>query len=248
MDAKGILTGLTLAIAGCTRDQPPPPAPPAPTSLSPAAASPPPAAPPVAGEESVEGTVIETMSSAGYTYAKLDDGHRQVWVAGPETTIAVGAKVAKVSGTAMPGFRSTTLNRTFDLIYFVNVLTVTGGAMPNPHGAAPTAPATPLGKIEPAAGGTTIAQLFATKDSLAGKSVVVRGKIVKVNNGILGKNWLHLQDGTGAGGTNDLIVTTDATVAKDDVVVVRGTVTTNKDFGAGYKYAVLVENATVTSK
>jgi hypothetical protein len=155
----------------------------------------------------------------------------------------------------MTGFRSNTLNRTFDEIYFISAFPIAGAAPPNPHanGVATTAPATPAPttmteKIEPAAGGQTISQVFANVSTLAGKPVVVRGKVVKVNNQILDHNWLHIQDGTGAAGTNDLTVTTAATVALGDVVVVRGTLATNKDFGAGYKYAVLIENAAVSPK
>jgi len=253
---------MALALAGCTKDRPegtqlpPPSAAPAPgvTAAAPAPSAPaptpaaPPAAPPAADEGSVSGTVVETMSSGGYTYAKLDHGGTQVWTAGPETPLAVGAEIAKVSGTLMTGFRSTTLNRTFDQIYFVTSFTVTGGAMQNPHGA-PAVAATPPGeKITPAAGGKTVAEVFAGKDGLAGKPVVVRGKVVKVNNGILGRNWVHVQDGTGGAGTSDLMVTTSASATKGDVVVVRGTVAINKDFGAGYSYAVLVEDATIAAK
>jgi hypothetical protein len=231
--------------------------------------------------------VVETMSSGGYTYAKLEDGGKQVWVAGPETALAVGTKIGKANGMLMTGFRSTTLNRTFDQIYFVSAFDVAGGAaanphgagvaapampnphgagvaapampnphgagvaapaMPNPHGAGPAASAAPGEKIAPVTGGKTVADVFAGKDALAGKPVVVRGKVVKVNNGILGRNWVHLQDGTGAAGTNDLMVTTSATVARGDIVTVHGNVATNKDFGAGYSYAVLVEDATIQDK
>jgi len=265
--------GVTSALAGCTKEPPKQAAQAAPTAAAPAPA--PPASPGVAapaGEppgDSVSGTVVETMSSGGYTYAKLDEGGKQVWAAGPETALAVGAKVGKVNGMLMSGFRSNTLNRTFDQIYFVSSFDVVGGAaanphgagvaggaMPNPHGAGASASAAPgdkpadkpADKIEPAAGGKTVADIFASKDKLAGKPVVVSGKVVKVNNGILGRNWVHLQDGTGAAGSNDLMVTTSATVAKGDVVVMRGTLATNKDFGAGYSYAVLVEDAAVQSR
>ena len=69
--------------------------------------------------DGVSGTVVETMDSGGYTYAKLDDGGKQVWVAGPQTSLAVGMKIGKTSGQLMPGFHSSTLNRTFDELYFV---------------------------------------------------------------------------------------------------------------------------------
>jgi hypothetical protein len=257
----------TLALAGCSKEEPKLKSgqleakPTETVPAAPGATAPEPAMPPGAtasrppsgaqgsggDEDGVGGTVVETMNSGGYTYAKVDDGKRQVWLAGPETMVVVGAKVAKVKGSAMPGFHSDTLNRTFDQIYFVNSLTVTGGAMPNPHGAAGSNSQV-TEKIAPPAGGTTVEAVFANKATLVGKTVVVRGKIIKVNNGILGRNWLHLQDGTGAPGSNDLIVTTEDTVNKDDVVVVRGKVSTNKDFGAGYKYAVLVEDASVAAK
>jgi hypothetical protein len=269
---KFLLLALTaLAPAGCTRDNPhvtagqPPapvaaaptpgpsaPAPMTPTPMAPAsgAIEPAPAAP--SDAEGLSGTVVETMDSGGYTYAKLDRGTKQVWVAGPETKLTVGTVVGTVTGTLMPGFRSTTLNRTFDEIYFINSFPVTGSAPANPHAAAGGGAGTPMTemiqKIEPAVGGQTIAQVFAGKTGLVGKPVAVRGKVVKLNNGILGHNWLHIQDGSGAAGTNDLTITTDAIVALGDVVVVRGTVAIDKDFGSGYKYDVLVENAAIAPK
>jgi hypothetical protein len=250
----GLGFGLALALTACTKDHPPPPAArstPQTTAPGPAMAAPAPrpTAPGEPGEASVAGTVVETMRSGGYTYAKLasEDG-RQVWAAGPETPLAVGTKIGKVNGMLMSGFRSSTLNRTFDQIYFVSSFPVAGGDAANPHTTAAAAPRTPIAKVEPAKNGKTIAEIFASRDALAGKPIAVRGKVVKVNNGIMGHNWLHLQDGTGGPGTDDLVVTTDATVAKDDVVLLRGTVVTNKDFGAGYSYTVLIENAAVTGR
>lgn len=258
-----ILLGLcatTLAVASCTKEPPKPAAtmtaPPA-TTAAPAvqdhaAAAPAPAPPhamPPSGEQALAGTVRETMSSGGYTYAKLDRDGTEIWVAGPETALAVGTKLDKLDGTLMPGFHSPTLNRTFDQIYFVGTFNAPGGggaAAP----AAGTVAAAPAAKVEKATGGKTIAEIFASKDALVGKPVIVRGKVVKVNNGILGRNWIHLQDGSGAAGTNDLTVTTAATAApaaKDAVVVVHGTIATNRDFGAGYSYSVLVEDATIAT-
>jgi hypothetical protein len=197
--------------------------------------------------DSLSGSVVETMSAGGYTYAKLDQGGKQVWVAGPETPLVVGAKLSNLSGTLMTGFQSPTLNRTFDQIYFVGTFTAPGAAAAAP-GVTANKAAVAVEKVEPAPGGKTVAEVIGGKAALAGKPVVVRGKIVKVNNGILGRNWIHLQDGTGGPGSNDLTVTTSGTGAKGDVVVVRGTVALNKDFGAGYSYAVLIEDATVASK
>jgi hypothetical protein len=100
-------------------------------------------------------------------------------------------------------------------------------------------------KIQKAKGGYTVEELYAKKDKLNGKKVSVRGKVVKFSPGIMGRNWIHLQDGTGKQGTNDMTVTTNQTAAVGDTALVTGTLVTNKDFGAGYKYAVIIEDATV---
>jgi len=80
---------------------------------------------------------------------------------------------------------------------------------------------------------------------LSGKQVEVRGKVVKVNNGIMKRNFLHIQDGTGKQGTNDLIVTSDQTAKVDDEVTITGTVALDTDFGFGYKYPLLVEKSNI---
>ncbi len=116
---------------------------------------------------------------------------------------------------------------------------------PHPIPSAPTE-TVDLSGIAKADGGKTIAEVFAEKDQLAGQSVVFRGKVVKVNPNIMGKNWLHVRDGSGGEGTNDLTVTTaDVLPEIGDTVLVTGTVALNKDFGMGYQYAILVEDAEV---
>jgi len=117
---------------------------------------------------------------------------------------------------------------------------------PHPMPSAPVQ-AVDLSGIEKAEGGKTIAEVFAEKDQLAGQMVVIRGKVVKTNPRIMGKNWLHVRDGSGAEGSNDLTVTTAGTSPTvGDTVVVTGPVVLNKDFGMGYTYDVLIEDAEVT--
>lgn len=228
-----------------------PAAPSAPGATPNLAARPPMPAPPAVAAATT-GAVLETMNSGGYTYAKLDLGSEQVWLAGPETKLAVGDKVEMAGGTLMTNFTSNTLNRTFDRIYFVNALPLAGAGgaagMAAAHGGAmpPAAPAAPTETIEPLAGGPTIAAVLAAPAPLAGKPIAIRGKVVKFNAQILGHNWLHLQDGTG-----DLTITTADTaapVAVGEIVVARGTLAVNKDFGAGYSYPVIVEDATLSAK
>jgi predicted small lipoprotein YifL len=100
--------------------------------------------------------------------------------------------------------------------------------------------------IAKAEGGKTIEEIFNEKAALAGTKVPVRGKVVKVNPGIMGKNWLHVRDGSGADGTNDLTVTTMAELPKiGDTVLVTGTVALDQDFGMGYQYAVILQDAEI---
>ena len=110
------------------------------------------------------------------------------------------------------------------------------------------APNLDLTGIKRAEGGKTIKEIYAAKAKLAGKSVSVRGKVVKYNAMILGKNWLHIQDGSGSVEKmdNDLTVTTLTPAMLGATVLVTGNISTNRDFGAGYKYGVIIEDAKVT--
>jgi hypothetical protein len=102
-------------------------------------------------------------------------------------------------------------------------------------------------RVEKASGADarTIAEVYGQRTALKEKGVTVRGKVVKFNEGIMGRNWVHLRDGTGTDKTNDLTVTTDAKVAVGDVVVVKGTVRVDRDVGTGNTYPVIVEDARV---
>lgn len=103
-----------------------------------------------------------------------------------------------------------------------------------------------LSGIAKAEGGKTVAELFAEREALAGKSVSVRGKVVKTNASIMDTNWLHLRDGSGAEGTNDLTVTTTTELPKvGDTVLVTGSVAIDQDYSMGYKYPVMLQNAEV---
>ncbi len=104
------------------------------------------------------------------------------------------------------------------------------------------------GAITKAKGGYTVEELYAKKAALNGKKVVVRGKAVKFNAGIMGRNWLHLQDGSGKPGADDLTVTTNDNVKVGDIITVTGVIATNKDFGGGYSYEVVLEQATISAK
>jgi len=97
---------------------------------------------------------------------------------------------------------------------------------------------------------TPLATVWKSRAALAGTTVTVRGKIVKYNGGILGVNWMHVQDGTGsaADGSNDLTVTSDTEARIGDEISATGTVGVNKDIGSGYKYAVILESARIVKR
>ena len=99
----------------------------------------------------------------------------------------------------------------------------------------------------PAANGYTIEQIFTDAKELAGKKVQVHGKVVKFNPMIMGKNWIHLQDGTGnpMQNSHDLVVTSSETAEVGSIITVEGVLAANKDFGAGYKYTAIVEDAAI---
>ncbi|HQW38876.1 MAG TPA: hypothetical protein PLO00_09165 [Usitatibacteraceae bacterium] len=120
-----------------------------------------------------------------------------------------------------------------------------GAGASTPHGAA--AATAPVKKVAKATGpdARTVAEVVAGKAALKGKPVLVHAQVVKVTQGVMGKNWVHLQDGSGkaADGTHNVIATTQDTVAVGDVVNAKGTVRTDVNIGAGYSYAVLIEDA-----
>ncbi|MFI5396154.1 MAG: DNA-binding protein [Candidatus Binatia bacterium] len=202
---------------------------------------------------SITGKVVETMNAGTYTYVQVDDGTKKIWAAAPQFQVAVGDVVVVPEGAPMRNFESKTLGRTFDLVYFVEGIQVAGShtakeQVAAAHGAGTTkapAVALDLSNIAKATGGQTVSELFANKTALAGKEVAVRGKVAKFTSSIMGKNWIHLKDGTGSAGTNDLTVTTNAEAAVGNTVLVHGKLSTDKDFGFGYKYDVLIEDAAV---
>ncbi len=229
-------------LMGCG-DPPPPATPgvhePVAAALPPAHPSPLPAKREAAAHSGIAG---EVLIGGGYTYVRIDSGGEELWVAGPQADIKVGQPVQAGRGSEMQHFESKTLERTFASIQFVPwVRAAAGGGR-----SANAAPA--VDPVEALAGGQTVAQLFAEKAAFANKPVAVRGRVIKVTEGVMGTTFLHLQDGTGSAAdkTNDLTVTTDDPVAAGQIVVVRGTLITNKDFGAGYRYDVLVDKAKVS--
>lgn len=206
------------------------------------------------GSVSTSGTVTETMDANQYTYVEVDIGDERIWVAGPRTQVAVGDTVFLPPGILTLDFFSNRLDRRFDRIYLVQSMRVEPSGKPSsasPAGdeGSQAEPQLAFGVsgIERIEGGHTVGEIFERRASLAGQAVAVRGKVIKTNSGFLGWNWIHLQDGTASPeGGKELVVTSHGIAEVGSTVVVRGTLTTEKDFGYGHKYDVLVEDASVT--
>ena len=216
----------------------------------------------------ITGTVRERIPVGPYVYVRLEtNGGDDVWTAVNEAPMKVGDAITVHNVMLMEQFQSQTLKRTFARIYFGALRPGAGqqadGALLD-HGpsaasdmaaSAMTSPGTPtaddakVGPVEKATGPNAfaIAELWAQKAQLANKAVSIRGVVVKFTPSVMGKNWIHLQDGSGnaARGTIDLTATTAQTAALGDTVVVTGTVRINQDLGAGYRYALLLDGATL---
>jgi DNA/RNA endonuclease YhcR with UshA esterase domain len=211
-----------------------------------------------AAAPSVQGEVLETLDADVYTYLKLKTKQGEVWAAVNKAPVKKGAQVTIENPMLMTNFESKTLKRKFDKILFGTLGgTAAAGTTPGKSAAESVShsnPArtedVPAGSIPKATGpdARTIAEIYAQSAQLNNKPVVVRGKVVKFASKIMGKNWLHLKDGTGKGadGTNDLVVTTMDPAKAGEVVTVKGTLRTDVDIGMGVKYRVLVEDAKLT--
>ena len=224
----------------------------------------------------IAGKVLEVQSAGGYTYLLIRNEQGEIWIALPESKVEAGQEVAVSPGMLMKSFESKALQKTFDLIIFSSGLmdaaamqqAVADAEAHAAHASGETKAPVSEAELEKLSGGSaravvpadeikvekaegenaqTVAECFAKAEELNNKTVRVRGKVMKFSAMIMGKNWIHLQDGTGDAEkkTHDLVVTTSGKAVKGAVVTVEGTLLKDKDFGAGYRYAAIIEEAKV---
>jgi hypothetical protein len=198
--------------------------------------------------------VQEVIQATGYTYLRVKENDSDFWIAVTKREMQVGETFSFADALEMKNFTSKDLQRTFETIYFVgnitgNELSPFGGKQLGeiPHRMKPAVDKKEI-SIEPVEGGISIGELFSNQDSYANKTVLIKGQITKVNRAILGKNWVHLQDGTSGSGSYDLTITTQDQVSVGDIVTFEGTIVLNKDFGSGYAYDVMMEEAKLQSQ
>lgn len=199
--------------------------------------------------EDISGTVLETMDAGGYTYLRLKTAAGDRWAAVNQTKVSKGSKATVVGAMDMPNFTSPTLKRTFEHIAFGSLGGAAKAGAPAAMSHGGSAPAKDFGPIKVAktAGpdARTVAEIYAQKKELKGRDVVVSGKVVKYNAGIMGRNWAHLRDGSGSdkGGDNDLTVVMKDASELGAVITVRGKVFLDKDLGGMYKFPVSLDEA-----
>jgi hypothetical protein len=216
--------------------------------------------------------VKEVLQASEYTYLHVTENNNEVWLAVPSMQAKAGDTYYYEGGIEMKKFESKELNRVFESIILLEKLNTEPkssaiAAADKPYastnqdkpaaasqdGATPatsetyTRKATPPEKKEvkvaPAKGGITIGKLFSDKESMAGKTVVIKGQVTKYTPAVMGKNWIHIQDGTDFNGKFDLTVTSENEVKVGDVVTLEGKISLNKDLGYGYFFDVIMEDA-----
>jgi hypothetical protein len=193
--------------------------------------------------------VLEVLQTPQYTYLQVLEGLEVRWVAIPQQEAKIGDSFFYDSALEMRNFQSKELDRTFELIYFVNRVSNApldaahqSGAMQPHSGRVPESSGSSV-VLQKADNEITVAQIFENRNGFSGKEVEIRGIVVKINEGIMGTNWIHLQDGTSHNGSFDLTITSDDLPSLNSEATFRGTITLNKDFGSGYFYDIIMESA-----
>lgn len=198
--------------------------------------------------------VTEVIQATNYTYLKVNENMAERWVAVTKQEISVGDVFYYDGALQMNNFKSKDLDRTFDEIYFVTQISKTpivsekmGSGMPAHSGKIETQKLSSI-TLEKSANEITLAGIFEKRDEFAAKEFEIRGIVVKVNKQVMGKNWIHIQDGTDFNSDFDLTITTQDLAEMGDEVTFKGKISVNKDFGSGYSYKVIMEDAVLTNK
>ena len=192
--------------------------------------------------------VAEFMHTSTYTYLLVNENNDEYWIAIPKREVKEGDTYYYKGGYEMKKFESRELGRTFESLRLVEEISEGPGQTPpammaQTPGGKKAAIKTGAITIKHEKGETPLSAIFENPESYADKKITVRGTVVKVNEKIMGKNWVHIQDGTESGGKFDLTITTMGLPSVGAIIGFEGIIRTNKDFGAGYRYDVIMEDA-----
>ena len=199
----------------------------------------------IANENTHQIIVIEKLAAGGYVYLKVLERKNEYWMAVPGRQVEIGATYYYDGGMEMRKFESKILKRTFESVIFAEGVRVNKNSVEKLKKKSLKKEAVSSVNVEKAPNGIRIAKLFENPKVYQDKEIIIKGQVVKVNNGIMNVNFVHLQDGTKANGQYDITLTSNSKFNLGDVVTIKGTVVLDKDFGAGYVYDVLVENTVI---
>lgn len=190
--------------------------------------------------------VAEVLNTDKYTYLNVKEGEKMFWIAIPLSEVAVGENLVFRGGLLKRNFESREFNRIFETLYLVSDIqraasaATQGSEKSMPDGHPQVAPPVHA-SIKPAEGAIAISTLLKNKAKYDGQIVRITGKCMKINPMIMNRNWIHIQDGTAD--NYDLTITTAELIPVGHVVTFEGKVALNKDFGAGYRYDLIIEDA-----
>lgn len=198
------------------------------------------------GAVTVKVKAIEQVES--YTYLLVKGKGPAYWIAVASSEISVGESITYQGGLLMEDFYSKDLDRTFDKVIFLDELdgSQASAMMEMPGSSTGSAVKTPRLEISVEAedGIVSIAELYANPGTYEGKSIRVKGEVAKFNEAIMERNWIHIQDGSEFDGKYDLTLTSQESFEVGQLVTLEGIVALNRDFGYGYTYEIILENAT----
>ena len=188
--------------------------------------------------------VQEVVQVTDYTYLRVIENDKEYWIAAPKAEFKVGEVILYEKSMEMKNFTSKELNKTFDSILFIDNASVKLGEGVMNQPLKPVLSKEEI-SVERASGGITIAQLYNNPKTYSGKVVRIKGKVIKINKGIMKRNWIHIQDGTSSGENFDLTITSNDQAVVGEEITFEGKISLDKDFGYGYTYKVLMEDAKI---
>ena len=185
----------------------------------------------------------------------VSEGDKDFWIAAAKQDIVTGDTYLYRGGLLKTNFESKEHNRLFDSIYLVtNILKLshgnntgdlkadfsdTGKTVTESNSSQKQTIPTHTDDIVQHKGSIKIAELIDNPNNYAGKTIQITGKVIKVNPNIMNRNWLHLQDGSKD--DYDLVATTTTFVPEGKTITIKAKVSLDRDFGAGYKYDLILE-------
>jgi hypothetical protein len=200
--------------------------------------------------------VTEVLPTSKYVYLNVTEGDETYWIAARSMDVKVGEAYYYKGGLLKTNFESKEYNRVFDKVILVSSLVAAAnhGNEEAKMGSLTDNSKTPLNtskqdiemhteKVVHRQGSMKISELVKNPKKYEGQTIQIDGVCTKINAGIMDRNWIHIKDGSKD--DFDLVITSDAFIPEGALFTIKAVVVLNKDFGAGYKYDLILENGTL---